>query len=284
MCPPRDRFLSPRPETPSQETRVRLQAFYRSNRDYSARQASHDSAYFARFSSVVCATIPERTRRVLEVGAGAGRALRPLIELRRSVQVAALDLSHASLLHVAEAELERVMPVQGDALVLPFEDDTFDAVVGFEVIEHLPDVPGAVDEMLRVLRTPGYVVFGLPNHASLWTPIEDAIRGRRRLAFGVDGRVGALRWWSRNLRLMMQKRLSRSSSFHYREPRLTNGTGGDADAAYYSCPLDLIRLLRERGARLVQTSAHVRFGPLGWLPPHELQGSAVIAWSVGESS
>ena len=36
--------------------------------------------------------------------------------------------------------------------------------------------PGAVDEMLRVLSKPGYLVFGLPNHGSLWTPIEDAIR------------------------------------------------------------------------------------------------------------
>ena len=31
----------------------------------------------------------------------------------------------------------------------------------------------ALDEMLRVVRRPGHIIIGLPNHASLWTPLED---------------------------------------------------------------------------------------------------------------
>jgi ubiquinone/menaquinone biosynthesis C-methylase UbiE len=85
--------------------------------------------------------------------------------------------------------------VGGSALEIPCRDESLDAVVAFEVIEHLPDVARAFDEMLRVLRRPGHIVIGLPNHASLWTPIEDRLRRRNRRAFGVENGRGAWRWW-----------------------------------------------------------------------------------------
>lgn len=45
-----------------------------------------------------------------------------------------------------------------DAERLPFDDETFDVVVGHAVIHHLPDVEQAFREMLRVLRPGGRVV------------------------------------------------------------------------------------------------------------------------------
>ena len=124
-----------------------------------------------------------------------------------------LDLSLSSLSNVRRRNPQRVHPVLGDALALPVHDRSFDAIVCFEVIEHLPDVAAAVAEMLRVLKRPGHLVFGLPNHASLWTPLEDVVLGRTRLAFGVDGRGGALRWWARNLQLSITKRISTADTF-----------------------------------------------------------------------
>ena len=177
--------------------------------------------------------------------------------------------SLSSLSNVRQRNPRRVAPLLGDALALPVRDKSFDAVVCFEVIEHLPDVVAAVAEMLRVLKRPGHLIFGLPNHASLWTPLEDILLGRTRLAFGVDGRRGALHWWARNLRMSMAKRMTTSDTFLYREPVLEGVTGGDGDVVYYRCPLDLIRHLRPRGARLVETSAHRRFGRPGWLLPSE---------------
>ena len=134
--------------------------------------------------------------------------------------------------------------------------------------------------MLRVLRRPGHLIFGLPNHGSLWTPLEDVVLGRTRLAFGVDGRRGALRWWAKNLRVAIAKRTAVSERFLYREPVLKDVSGGDADAIYYSCPVDLMRHLSRYRARLVETSAHRRFGWPGWLLPSECQGSSVLAWAV----
>jgi len=51
----------------------------------------------------------------------------------------------------------------GDALRLPFGDGTFDAVICSEVLEHLPDYRGALDEMLRVLRPGGRLAVSVPR-------------------------------------------------------------------------------------------------------------------------
>jgi SAM-dependent methyltransferase len=170
--------------------------------------------------------------------------------------------------------------VAGDALQLPFGDRSLDAIVAFEVIEHIPDVRQALDEALRVLRRPGFIIIGLPNHASLWTPVEDRLHRRQRLAFGVDHGRGAWRWWKRNAALAWRKRLSSDAEFLYREPILHASAGGDADAVYYASPVDLLRFFHQRHAELVTSSARVRLGWIGRFVPVELQGSTVMAWRV----
>lgn len=47
---------------------------------------------------------------------------------------------------------------QADAERLPYDDDSFDLVIGHAVIHHIPDVELAFREMLRVLRPGGRVV------------------------------------------------------------------------------------------------------------------------------
>ncbi len=126
---------------------------------------------------------------------------------RKGVKGIALELSSASLNAAKGGREAALRAVAGNALELPLRDRSIDAVIAFEVIEHLPNVARALEEMLRVLRRPGHIIIGLPNHASLWTPLEDRLRGRSRLAFGVERGRGAGRWWRRNAALAFRKRL-----------------------------------------------------------------------------
>ncbi|MBE9178454.1 class I SAM-dependent methyltransferase [Oculatella sp. LEGE 06141] len=57
----------------------------------------------------------------------------------------------------------RVRFVCGDATNLPFDDDSFDAVTMFDVLEHIPDDQKAISEMIRVLRPGGFFLMSTPN-------------------------------------------------------------------------------------------------------------------------
>ena len=48
---------------------------------------------------------------------------------------------------------------------LPFANDSFDGVLIYHVLEHLPDVETAVSEALRVLKPGGTLVFAVPMEA-----------------------------------------------------------------------------------------------------------------------
>ena len=117
---------------------------------------------------------------------------------------------------------------------------------------------------------------------SLLTPAQDLISGRTRFAFGVANRAGAARWLAQNLRISAAKRLAPGPRYLYREPRLGDDVrGGDSDAVYYACPLDLYRDLAARGASLLGTDAMVRWGTVGRFVPSELRGSVVAVWRIG---
>ena len=261
-----------------------MAAFYKSNEGYALQQASHTAAYFQRLVGVLNAVLAQPNLSLLEIGAGSAVAMRTFLARHADARAVAMELSPASIRAATHGSVASLRAVAGNALDLPFRDRSVDAVVAFEVLEHLPDVTRALGEMLRVVRRPGFIIIGLPNHASLWTPIEDRLRRRDRRAFGVERGRGAWRWFRRNAGIAWRKRLSPGAEFLYREPILQATAGGDADAVYYAAPIDLLRFFRDRGAALVTSSARLRLGWAGRFLPVEFQGSTVMAWRVTEGT
>ena len=271
-------------DVPDERVRAAMSAFYKSNEGYAHHQASHTAAYFQRLLGVLDAVLTEPHLHVLEIGAGSAAALRAFVAAHAGARAVAMELSPASIRAANHGGTPSLRAIAGNALELPFRDRSLDAVIAFEVLEHLPDVALALDEMLRVVRRPGHIIIGLPNHASLWTPLEDVFRLRDRRAFGVEGGHGAWRWFKRNAGLAWRKRLSRRAEFLYRDPILHAAAGGDADAVYYAAPIDLVRFFVQRRAMLVTSSARLRWPWAGRLLPVELQGSTVMAWRVTDAT
>ncbi len=101
-------------------------------------------------------------REVLEAGCGTGLVLEGLARL--ATRAVGVDIS-AGMLEKARARGLDV--VKGSVTDLPFADDSFDAVVSFKVLAHVPDLRRALAECARVTRPGGTLVLEFYNKASI---------------------------------------------------------------------------------------------------------------------
>jgi SAM-dependent methyltransferase len=110
-----------------------------------------------------------RVHRLLEIAAGTGAVTRAMAAaLPPSTAIVATDLNQAMLDEAGAAGTPR--PVewrQADALKLPFEDGTFDAVVCQFGAMFFPDRAKGFSEARRVLKPGGVYIF------SVWDRIEE---------------------------------------------------------------------------------------------------------------
>ena len=101
--------------------------------------------------------------RVLEIAAGTGVVTRALASaLPESVSIVATDLNQAMLDQAALIGTKRTVDWrQADAMQLPFEDGTFDAVLCQFGVMFFPDKAKAFAEARRVLRPGGVFIFNV---------------------------------------------------------------------------------------------------------------------------
>ena len=92
---------------------------------------------------------------VLDVGSGPGFLADEMAqEVGADGRVAGVDPSE-SMLALAKRQTAAAEFQSGDALSLPFADETFDVVVSTQVLEYVEDVAAALAEARRVLRPGG---------------------------------------------------------------------------------------------------------------------------------
>ncbi|MPZ61669.1 MAG: methyltransferase domain-containing protein [Propionibacteriales bacterium] len=108
----------------------------------------------------------------LEIGCGTGFFTLNLMLAGVLDEAHVTDIS-AGMVEAAERNAARLgLGISGepaDVERLPYDDDTFDLVVGHAVIHHIPDVELAFREMLRVLKPGGRVVIcGEPTRYGDW--------------------------------------------------------------------------------------------------------------------
>ena len=74
---------------------------------------------------------------------------------------------------------------QGSILALDFEDNSFDLVCAFDVIEHVDDDTLAVSEMRRVTRSGGVMFVSVPAFMFLWSAHDVVNHHFRRYTSGL---------------------------------------------------------------------------------------------------
>lgn len=125
----------------------------------------------------------KKEMQILDVGCGGGAAVHELLDMSEMCIVHGMDYMEDSIKlasKVNEAELnKRVFLKQGNVQELPYEENSFDLITGFETIYFWPDVPSAVKGLYKALRKDGQLV--LVTEASNpdtigWPSIEGTFR------------------------------------------------------------------------------------------------------------
>lgn len=102
--------------------------------------------------------------KILNVGCGPGRSSQYLSSFGNVVSI-----EYDKYCCEFASEKTGLKIIHGSITELPFEDQSFDLVCAFDVIEHVEDDQLAVSEMKRVVKNNGIIFITVPTFMSLWS-------------------------------------------------------------------------------------------------------------------
>ncbi len=125
---------------------------------------------------------PSRHGMILDLGCGPGNFTRHIARCGRTTTVVGFDLAEQMLHRAVDLspndEFSNVCYMRGNALDLPFESGSFDAVICCGALQIFTDYAQALSEVARVLKPGGEFVcqtIVTPNPTPLWLRMADRI-------------------------------------------------------------------------------------------------------------
>ncbi len=153
------------------------------NREYDIMRTAEDRHWWYKVLHEqvlreLAARLPARAR-VLDAGCGTGGMLAEIKKHAPQWEIRGTDLAQAAIGHCRARGLQGVR--QGNVCELPFENESFDAVLSLDVLYHeRVDDCKALQEMSRVLRPGGWLVLNVPAFEELRGAHDEAVCGARR--------------------------------------------------------------------------------------------------------
>lgn len=114
-----------------------------------------------------------KDKNILDIGCGSGW-IEEMLLLRGAKKVTGIDVSDEVIKKAKRKKLKKTVYLKASAIDLPFRKNTFDTIVSFEVIEHIPTntEQKMFDEIRRVLK-PGGVFYVTTPHKNLIVQLFD---------------------------------------------------------------------------------------------------------------
>jgi 2-polyprenyl-3-methyl-5-hydroxy-6-metoxy-1,4-benzoquinol methylase len=133
------------------------------------RRSDIEDNYFEFDRPEIRELVPQRAKRVLDVGCGGG-AFGAALKAERGIEVKGVELFPDAAARAAD-RLDEVQIANLDgADSLPFEEGYFDAITFGDVLEHLRDPHGLLATAKRYLAPGGVIVASIPN-VKHWTVV-----------------------------------------------------------------------------------------------------------------
>jgi SAM-dependent methyltransferase len=240
------------------------QAIYRSSQDSVRATFGKDRgkaiAYYAPLLDFVSSVQPPQRlalpTRLLDVGCGSGWSTLAFAEA--GYDATGVDLNPAAF---EPPPHESLHLGQGSAIDIPFPENSFDVVVCYQCIEHVPDPGRALKEMMRVCRSGGIVAIVGPNLVSPLPGLAYAVKPSSWRSLRFWRRPGMPRHPYGNtvpeilgvaLLRLAQLCIKAAAGPHFtmREPDTAPPFHADNDACYLCNPIDLIKYFKSLGCSI----------------------------------
>ncbi|MEY9967064.1 ubiquinone/menaquinone biosynthesis C-methylase UbiE [Streptacidiphilus sp. MAP12-16] len=188
-------------------------------RGYDALSVRYDEAYgsgtkYQPWISELCRRIPAGSR-VLDLGCGSGVPVARDLTAA-GVQVTGVDISEVQIRRARDL-VPRAEFIRADATTLDFSKDSFDAIVSFYALIHIPleEQPSLLERVATWLR-PGGWFLGTTGQGA-WTGLDDNWLGG-----------GVAMWWSHPDATTSRAWLSQAGLTVEQEEFVPEGEGGHA--------------------------------------------------------
>ena len=210
-------------------------------RDFYNKMLDYDEFWFAdrilydQIHEVLLKNLPRRANIVLDVGCGTG--IQSDLILRRGFEVVGVDIAGNLLRIASEKTKGKLACVEASGTHLPFVSSSFEMVICFyNVINHIPEYPLALKEIVRVLSTDGLLFLEIEKTSLIDTFLEV-------IDFLLHGRLG----YFEEKRNIIRHILVRDN-----HQTITWVEEGMTLSCWKFCPRKLEQELRQLGMRVVR--------------------------------
>ena len=205
--------------------------------------------YLTNYVNFVKKYVPKGSK-VLDLGCGAGMSTNLLGE---NYNVLGADLS-GPVLDYAKKTYKKVKFQNEDARKLSFKNGTFDAALACGFIEHINEVDEVLDEMVRVTKKGGFIIFVSPNWFSPLRAIRAFISPKGYETIGRN-RLQVMGWFFKSLYYTVQKPIN--AKYVFRNPDIFGEelVGNDIDMVYIANQYDIKKALKKRNCKVLQIKA-----------------------------
>ena len=236
------------------EVAIKLKEYYENSDDYLVRLNSKE--IIKPYLFMINKFLPNKRIKVLEIGCGSGISTKFIKNMKPKNFLVAVDISKKFIEYAKDNYNHKdIIFKQDDVMKLSFRENSFDYILMYNVIEHVPYPQKALDEVSRVIKKGGCVLIMSPNHLSPITPLLDFLSLKKRPPFSKTW-FGNIPLFFSNLHISIKKLICRNIKFILIKPILDDyiQTGGDSDAVYKSCQIDLIKFFKKNNFKILNVA------------------------------